>query len=346
MITVQSISKYDKLQNTVITIGTFDGVHIGHRKILERLINSAKSSGMRATVLTFFPHPRMVLQKDAGLKLLNTVEEKAAIMEQIGLDCLIVHPFTKAFSRLTATDFVRDILVNQLKAKKIIIGYDHRFGRNRNANIQDLMAFGNILDFEVEEIPAQEIDEVSVSSTKIRKALEIGDLTVAKKYLGRDYSISGLVTKGSPAAFGVTRERVSRSLRELGTANRYLGYPYMLTGTIKKGKGLGRTLSFPTANLHIAEDYKLIPKNGVYVIQSNLNGAPVNGMMNIGVNPTVDGSRRSIEIHFFDFEDNLYGKKVQIEILHRLRDEKRFDSVEDLRKQLEKDKIKALSLIS
>ena len=307
MITVQSISKYDKLQNTVITIGTFDGVHIGHRKILERLINSAKTSGLRATVLTFFPHPRMVLQKDAGLKLLNTVEEKAAIMEAIGLDCLIVHPFTKAFSRLTATDFVRDILVNELKAKKIIIGYDHRFGRNRNANIQDLIAFGNTLDFEVEEIPAQEIDEVSVSSTKIRKALESGDIP---------------------------------------TANRYLGYPYMLTGTIKRGKGLGRKLSFPTANLHIAEDYKLIPKNGVYVIQSNLNGAPVNGMMNIGVNPTVDGSKRSIEIHFFDFQDNLYGKKLQIEILHRLRDEKRFDSVEDLRKQLEKDKKNALAIIS
>ena len=307
MITVQSISKYDKLQNTVITIGTFDGVHIGHRKILERLINSAKTSGLRATVLTFFPHPRMVLQKDAGLKLLNTVEEKAAIMEAIGLDCLIVHPFTKAFSRLTATDFVRDILVNELRAKKIIIGYDHRFGRNRNANIQDLIAFGNTLDFEVEEIPAQEIDEVSVSSTKIRKALESGDIP---------------------------------------TANRYLGYPYMLTGTIKRGKGLGRKLSFPTANLHIAEDYKLIPKNGVYVIQSNLNGAPVNGMMNIGVNPTVDGSKRSIEIHFFDFQDNLYGKKLQIEILHRLRDEKRFDSVEDLRKQLEKDKKNALAIIS
>ena len=307
MITVQSISQYDKRQNTVITIGTFDGVHIGHRKILERLINSAKTSGLRAAVLTFFPHPRMVLQKDSGLKLLNTIEEKAAIMEKIGLDCLIVHPFTKAFSRLTATDFVRDILVNELKAKKIIIGYDHRFGRNRNANIQDLIAFGNILDFEVEEIPAQEIDEVSVSSTKIRKALEMGDVP---------------------------------------TANRYLGYPYMLTGTIKKGKGLGRTLSFPTANLHIAETYKLIPKNGVYVVQSTINGEAVYGMMNIGVNPTVDGSKRSIEIHFFNFRDNLYGKQVRIEILHRLRDEKRFDSLEDLRKQLEKDKINALALIS
>ena len=307
VITVQSISNYDKRYNTVITIGTFDGVHIGHRKILERLINSAKTYGLKATVLTFFPHPRMVLQNDADIKLLNTVDEKKDIMEQIGLDYLIIHPFTKAFSRLTATDFVRDILVNELKAKKIIIGYDHRFGRNRNANIQDLIAFGNTLDFEVEEISAQEIDEVSVSSTKIRKALEIGDIP---------------------------------------TANRYLGYPYMLTGTVKRGKGLGRTLSFPTANLHIAESYKLIPKNGVYVIRSPLNGQVVQGMMNIGVNPTVDGSKRSIEIHFFDFEEDLYGKKVRVDILHRLRDEIRFDSIDELRKQLEKDKIKALGLIS
>ncbi len=307
VITVQSISNYDKRHNTVITIGTFDGVHIGHRKILERLINSAKTSGLKATVLTFFPHPRMVLQNEADIKLLNTVEEKKAIMEEIGLDYLIIHPFTKGFSRLTATDFVRDILVNELKVKKIIIGYDHRFGRNRNANIQDLMAFGNTLDFEVEEIPAQEIDEVSVSSTKIRKALEDGDIP---------------------------------------TANRFLGYPYMLTGSVKKGKGLGRTLSFPTANLHIEEYYKLIPKNGVYVIQSNLNGQAVKGMMNIGVNPTVDGSKRSIEIHFFNLEEDLYGRTVRIEILHRLRDERRFDSVDALRQQLEKDKINALSLIS
>ncbi|MCE2613905.1 bifunctional riboflavin kinase/FAD synthetase [Flavobacteriaceae bacterium D16] len=307
MITVQSISKYDQRQNTAITIGTFDGVHIGHRKILERLINSAKTAGMRATVLTFYPHPRMVLQKDTDIKLLNTIEERASIMEKIGLDCLIIHPFTKEFSRLTATDFVRDILVNQLKTKKIIIGYDHRFGRNRNANIQDLIAFGNTLDFEVEEIPAQEIDEVSVSSTKIRKALEEGNIQMA---------------------------------------NSYLGYPYMLTGTVEKGKGLGRTMDFPTANLHIPESHKLIPKNGVYVIQSHLNGRLVHGMMNIGVNPTVDGSKRSIEIHFLDFKADLYHKKIQVEILHRLRDEQRFDSVEALRQQLKKDRKNALALIS
>lgn len=307
MITVQSISNYDKKQATAITIGTFDGVHIGHRKILERLINDAKKSGLRSLVLTFFPHPRMVLQKDTDLKLLNTVDEKAKILEQIGLDHLIIHPFTKDFSRLTATEFVRDLLVNELKAKKIIIGYDHRFGRNRNANITDLMAFGNTLGFEVDEIEAQEIDDVSVSSTKIRNALAEGNIK---------------------------------------TANEYLGYNYMLTGLVKKGKGLGRQLSFPTANIAIAETYKLIPKNGVYFIKSTINGSNVFGMMNIGFNPTVDGTTKNIEVHYFDFEEDLYGQNIQVELMERIRDEHKFKSLEALKEQLHKDKATSLSLIS
>ena len=254
----------------------------------------------------------MVLQKDADLKLLNTLEEKTQILEGIGLDYLIVHRFTKQFSRLSATDFVRDILVNGLKTKKIIIGYDHRFGRNRNANINDLKAFGETLDFGVEEIPAQEIDEVAVSSTKIRKALLNGDAA---------------------------------------TANEYLGYHYMLTGVIKKGKGLGRQLGFPTANLIIAEDYKLIPKNGAYVVKSQIDGQETFGMMNIGYNPTVSDQdlfsqrQKYIEVHFFDFQKNLYRKKIQVSILRRIRDEQKFGSVKELQKQLEKDKQKSLELI-
>ncbi|SHE37746.1 riboflavin kinase / FMN adenylyltransferase [Arenibacter palladensis] len=307
MITVQSISNYDKAHPTAITIGTFDGVHIGHRKILERLINNAKVLELKSTVLTFFPHPRMVLQKDVSIKLLNTIDEKIKIMEELGIDYLIVHPFTKEFSRLSATQFVRDILVNDLKTKKIIIGYDHRFGRNRNANINDLMAFGNALDFEVEEISAQEVDDVSVSSTKIRKALEDGDMK---------------------------------------TANMYLGYNYMLTGSIVKGKGLGRKLNFPTANLSIPEEYKLIPKNGVYVVSSVLNGKTVFGMMNIGFNPTVEGKTKSIEINFFDFEQDLYGKEIQVDIIDRIRDEKKFNSLEALQAQLKKDRETSLSIIS
>lgn len=307
MVTVQSISKFDKEHSTAITIGTFDGVHIGHRKILERLIKSTGTLNLKSTVLTFFPHPRMVLQKDTNIKLLNTIGEKTKILKALGLDYLIVHPFTMEFSRLSATEFVRDILVNSLKVKKIVIGYDHRFGRNRNANITDLKAFGSTLEFEVEEIPAQEIDDISVSSTKIRKALEEGNIK---------------------------------------TANKYLGYHYMLTGTVKKGKSLGRKLDFPTANLHIEEHYKLVPKNGVYVVKSKIYGRTVYGMMNIGYNPTVAGTEKSIEIHFFDFDKDLYDEEIQIDIIDRLRDEQKFESVEALRNQLYKDKETSLSLIS
>ncbi|MGB5498950.1 MAG: bifunctional riboflavin kinase/FAD synthetase, partial [Maribacter sp.] len=313
-VTVQSIAKFDKEQPTVITIGTFDGVHIGHRKILKKLIKNARSKNLKSTVLTFFPHPRMVLQKDNDIKLLNTIDEKVMILEELGLDYLIIHPFTKEFSRLSATEFVRDILVNSLNTKKIIIGYDHRFGRNRDANIKDLNAFGNALDFKVEEIPAQEIDDVSVSSTKVRKALEAGQMEIA---------------------------------------NKYLGYPYMLTGTVKKGKGLGRQINFPTANLHIVESYKLIPKNGVYAVQSKIDGTLVFGMMNIGFNPTVSGTedlpsdrQESIEIHFFDFDQDLYDKKIQIDILARIRDEHKFKSVEALKNQLAKDKETSLAILN
>ena len=303
---VQSIPKYDKSRAAVVTIGTFDGVHIGHKKILDRLIRHATKSGLYSTVLTFFPHPRMVLQQDSGLKLLNTLEEKIAILEETGLECLVIHPFTKEFSRLSAEEFVVDNLFKELNAKKVIIGYDHRFGRNRNADIGDLREFGLELGFEVEEIPAQEINEVSVSSTKIRRALEEGDVA---------------------------------------TANRYLGYPYMLTGKIKKGKGLGRTLNFPTANLKIPEAYKLIPKNGAYVVKSTLDGTTLYGMMNIGVNPTVDGKNQSIEIHFFDYSQDLYGKLVRVDVLHRLRDEQKFDSLDALRQQLDRDKVIAQDYI-
>jgi riboflavin kinase/FMN adenylyltransferase len=306
VITVRNISKYKEEYPTVITIGTFDGVHIGHLKILNKIINHAKNTELKSSVLTFFPHPRMVLQKDTDIKLLNTIDEKVSILERLGLDILIIHPFTIEFSRLTATEFVRDILVNTLNIKKVIIGYDHRFGRNRNANITDLIAFGNALDFTVDEIPAQEIDDVSVSSTKIRKALEDGDIV---------------------------------------TANSYLGYEYMLTGTIVRGKGIGKQLGYPTANLSIAESYKLIPKNGAYIVKSELDGTTVYGMMNIGFNPTVNGTEKSIEINFFDFDADLYDKKIQVAILARLRDEHKFESIDGLKAQLAKDKEKSLQYI-
>lgn len=284
--------------HTVVTIGTFDGVHVGHQKIIERLVNTAKVSNLESAILTFFPHPRMVLQKDAGIKLINTIEERKEILAKSGVDHLIIHPFTQQFSRLSAREFVRDILVNKLKAKKVIIGYDHRFGRNRTADINDLREFGQEYGFDVEEISKQDVEEVAVSSTKIRKALLEG---------------------------------------EVEKANRYLSYPFSLAGTVVKGKGIGKEFNFPTANLEIKEEYKLIPKNGVYVVRSVIDGIEVFGMMNIGTNPTVGGTEKTIEAHFFDLNEDLYGKYLSIELLTRIRDEKKFNTVENLKTAMKQD---------
>lgn len=285
-------------RQTVVTIGTFDGVHAGHQKIIERLVNSATANNLDSVVLTFFPHPRMVLQKESGLQLINTIAERKKLLEKTGIDHLVVHPFTHQFSRLTALEFVRDILVNKLKAKKIIIGYDHRFGRNRTADINDLKQFGEDFDFEVEEISQQDIEQVAVSSTKIRTALLEG--------------------------------RVER-------ANIYLQHPFSLNGTVVRGRGIGKDLGFPTANIEVAEDYKLIPKNGVYVVRSEIDGEMVYGMMNIGTNPTVDGKEKTIEANFFELDKNLYAKELEVQMLVRIRDEKKFASVDDLKIAMKQD---------
>ncbi|MCB0375056.1 MAG: bifunctional riboflavin kinase/FAD synthetase [Sinomicrobium sp.] len=291
---------------SAVTIGTFDGVHLGHRKIIHRLTETAAANRLKSIVFTFFPHPRMVLQQDPDLKLINTLDEKTDILKDAGVDELIIYPFTKAFSRLGAREFVHDILVTKLGAKKVIIGYDHRFGRNRTATIDDMRAFGTAFAFEVEEIPAEEINAISISSTKIRNALINGDIQAA---------------------------------------NACLGYEFMLSGTVSRGKGLGRQLGFPTANLQIEEPYKLIPKTGAYVIKSVMDGRLVYGMMNIGFNPTVNGERKTIEIHFFDLNRKLYGHNIRVELLTRLRDEQRFESLKALKVQLAKDRQKALQYL-
>ncbi|MCX2681113.1 bifunctional riboflavin kinase/FAD synthetase [Galbibacter sp. EGI 63066] len=307
MIIKRNLFSKEEGHYTVVTVGTFDGVHIGHKKIIDKLVANAKANDLKSTILTFFPHPRMVLQQDSSLKLLNTLDEKIAILEKTGLDQLIIHPFTKEFSRLTAEEYVRDILAESINAKKVIIGYDHRFGRNRTATIDDLIKFGQRYDFEVEQISAEEVNEVSVSSTKIRKALNQGDIK---------------------------------------TANTFLGYNYMLTGTVATGKGLGKQMDFPTANIQIKERYKLIPMKGVYVVKSEYEGKTIFGMMNIGYNPTVNGEKKTIEVHFFNFDEDLYDKEIRVELLERLRDEKRFDSIEELKKQLGEDKKTSLAYIS
>jgi riboflavin kinase/FMN adenylyltransferase len=299
-----SIQEFSSTTKTIVTLGTFDGVHKGHTSILEKLINSSKSSGCQSVVLTFFPHPRMVLQQNSDLKLLNTIDEKAELLEKTGIDNLIIHPFDMAFSRLTAEEFVKDILVDRLNISKIIIGHDHRFGRNRTANIDDLIRFGLDYGFEVEKISALEINEVSVSSTKIRNALNEGKIDVA---------------------------------------NDYLGYQYFINGTVIKGKQLGRTIGFPTANIEPSENYKLIPTNGVYIVSSEIDGKIVQGMMNIGTRPTVDGIGTTIEVHYHDFNEDLYGKHIKVSLHHRLRDEVKFESFDALKQQLEQDRQDSLA---
>ncbi len=295
-----SAASYKNDRPSVVTIGTFDGVHLGHKVILKRLEATAKKEGLDSVVLTFFPHPRMVLQQNSDIKLINTIEERIQLLESTGLDHLVIHPFTHAFSRLTALEYVRDILVHKLNAKKIIIGYDHRFGRNRNADIDDLKEFGRTFDFEVEEISAKEIDEVAISSTKIRKALEAGEIEIA---------------------------------------NTYLGYNFMVSGEVVKGKALGRTISYPTANLKLEENYKIVPKNGVYVVQSEIENKRIFGITSIGTNPTVGGKEKTIETHFLNFEANLYGKEITIEFLTHIREEENFESLEILRQAIIKDEI-------
>jgi riboflavin kinase/FMN adenylyltransferase len=294
-----SIKEFSATKKTILTLGTFDGVHIGHQKILERVIDNTANEKYESLVLTFFPHPRMVLQEKSEIKLLNTIEEKINLLETIGIQNLVIHPFDEAFSRLTAEEFVRTVLVDQFDIHKIIIGHDHRFGRNRTADINDLISFGQQYGFEVEQISVQEINDLSVSSTKIRNAISQGNMPLA---------------------------------------NEYLGYDYFLSGTVFKGKQLGRTIGFPTANIKIKEDYKLIPLNGVYIVKSVINQKTVFGMMNIGVNPTVSGEGLSIEIHFLDFDADLYDQKITVSILKYVRAEQKFDSIDLLTKQLEKDK--------
>ena len=295
---IENIFNFSTNEKTFVTIGTFDGVHIGHQKIIEKLVLEAKKAKRKSVLLTFFPHPRMVLQKEASIALINTIDERAKLLEKTGLDYLVIHPFSKEFSRMTALEFVRNFLVNRLNISKLIIGYDHHFGKNREGNIIQLTEYSHLYDFTVEEIPAQDIDDVSVSSTKIRRALTTGNLS---------------------------------------TANRYLGYHFMLIGRVINGKKLGGKIGYPTANIDIKESYKLIPKTGVYVVKSTLENAVVFGMMNIGNRPTVNGNHQTIEVHFFDFNQDLYHQKLTIELLCFLRDEKKFETVDLLILQLKKD---------
>ncbi len=302
----ENILEYKPSRESIVTIGTFDGVHIGHRKIITDMVAKGEKENLLSILLTFFPHPRMVLQKDSNIKMIDTINEKKEIFKKLGVEVLIIQPFTKDFSRMSAIKFTRDILVNSLKVSKLMIGYDHRFGRNREATVKTLKSFGLDYNFKVDEIPAQDIESISVSSTKVRKAIRSGDFKLVNKFLSR---------------------------------------PFNLSGKIIKGDELGRKIGYPTANLKIFEKYKLKPQNGVYLTRTKLKKQTYFGMMNIGIRPTISAKNNQIETHLFDFNGNLYGHEMTLEILEKIREEKKFKSIEKLKIQLDVDKKHCQKLI-
>lgn len=293
----------------ILTIGTFDGIHIGHQEILRRLISEARETGGESVLFTFEPHPREVVFPDShGLQMITTLEEKMATLEELGIDHVILYPFTIAFSKLTAEDFVRKILVQEIGVHKVVIGYDHHFGNNREGNIELLKRMGSEFGFEVEEIPAQDVEEINVSSTKIRNALKEGKMEVVTQYLGRPFEINGIVVEGNK---------------------------------------IGRTLGFPTANIEVGDEKKILPSNGAYVVDIGLQGKVYRGMMNIGFNPTHNLQRKeSVEVFIHDFSDEIYGEKVKVEVLTKIRDEQKFASPEELKAQLKKDEDFSLNFSS
>ncbi len=296
----QGFDQIKEIKNPVLTIGTFDGVHLGHQKIIDQLNFEAEKIGGESVLFTFYPHPRMILYPEShGLKLIQTQAEKIDKLRRMGLQNVVIHPFTKDFSRLSAIEFVRDFLVNQLGVKKLVIGYDHQFGKNREGSIEFLLEVCETYGFEVIEIAAQEIDEVNVSSTKIRHAIKTGDVE---------------------------------------TANTFLGEPFLFNGTVVEGSALGRELGYPTANIDVESGIKLIPGNGVYAVIVEVDGVLHEGMMNIGVRPTIENETTAkIEVHLFDFNSNLYGKSLTVQLLSRSRDEIKFNSLDELKNQLKKD---------
>lgn len=311
----RSLEEFEPLENAIVTIGTFDGVHIGHQKILKKLVDCAKDTGGETVLLTFFPHPRLIINPtDDSLRLINDIEEKAHQLALCGLDHLIITPFTRDFSNLSPEEYIRNVLVEKLGTKTIIIGYDHHFGKDRKGSIKDLVHFSHIFDFQVKEIAKQDIEDVAVSSTRVREALIKGEIDIA---------------------------------------NKYLGYPFELTGTVEKGDQIGRQIGFPTANLHVHEAHKLIPAYGIYAVEVDIypsvpqivSGEYIEnpiikkaiGMCYIGTRPTVDGMNRKIEVNLLDFDADLYSSTVRIRFKKFIRGDERYDTLEELQQQIKID---------
>ncbi len=289
-----------KLKNPIVTIGTFDGVHLGHTRIIQRLKELARKVDGETVLLTFYPHPRMVLHpEDHSIQLLNTAEEKAALLEKAGIEHLVIYPFSMEFSRISAFEYVRDLLVNGIGAHTVVVGYDHRFGRNREGDHQTLVELSETFGFDVEEIPAQEIDHINVSSTKIRNALLEGRLADAEKYLG---------------------------------------YSYQLSGNVVRGDGNGRKFGYPTANIEVDYRYKLIPAYGVYAVKVWLGQEEFIGACSIGVRPTVhEQAPPTIEVYILNFDRDIYGQRLRLEFIEYLREEKKFGSIDDMLEAIAQD---------
>ena len=302
-----SIPDYPFENKSIVTIGTFDGVHLGHRVILKRMKEIAKKTKGKSVLLTFSPHPRHVLHKDnQDMKLITTLQEKQDLINQAGLDNLVIHEFTKKFSRIKPVNFVRDILVEQLNVHTLVIGYDHHFGRNREGSIQELTTLADLYDFNIEKIDPQYFEDVTVSSSKIRKLIEKGEMVKAKQYLG---------------------------------------YEFMLNGKVIKGNSLGKTINFPTANIVVENKWKILPADGVYAVKIVLEAKEYKGMMNIGQKPTVGGNDKSLEVNIFDFNQDIYGKGIEIRFVKRIRDERKFEDLQGLKKQLLIDRNKARKIL-
>ena len=302
-----SIEEFRRVDGAVVTTGTFDGVHIGHRKIINRLNEIASKINGESVLLTFFPHPRMVLfPEDHGLELITTMDEKIKLLEEAGIDNLIIHPFTREFSRTTSLDFIREILVEKIGTDVLVIGYDHHFGKNREGSFEHLRESGPLYGFQVEEISVQDVDDVAVSSTKVRKALLDGDVATAAKYLA---------------------------------------HPFQLSGEVIHGDKLGREIGFPTANLRIKDETKIIPANGVYAVCVYVDENKFNGMLNIGMRPTVNGEIKRVEVNIFDFDEEVYGSSITLQLVDRIRDEQKFENIEMLKQRLAIDKKLAEDLL-
>lgn len=293
------INEFGEVKNAVVTTGTFDGVHRGHLEVIRMMRETAQHVNGETVLLTFFPHPRMVLFPERKQLLLNTIEERSALLEKAGIDHLIIHPFTREFSMLSSKEYIDEVLVKKIHTKRLVIGHDHHFGKNREGSFEHLKEFGPQYGFEVIEIPKHQVENIGVSSTNIRNALTEGNVSVASSLLGYDYE---------------------------------------LTGTVVKGRMIGRSIDFPTANIHVDDPFKLVPADGVYAVWVRRGEERLKGMLNIGMRPTVDGKHRTIEVNILDFDADVYGETLTLELVKRIRDEVKFDGLDSLKKQLAADR--------